>query len=180
MTPTLKAATWMIGAIVSFSAMAVAGRYASEGHDTFEIMLYRSLIGIVIMTAVVAWTQRWEALTLRRWPLHLIRNMAHFTGQNLWFYAITLIPLAQVIAVEFTMPIWAILLSVVMLGERLTRVGAMAAVVGFIGVMIVARPNMTSLDVGLIAAAASAVAFAFTAIFTRLLTRTETTMTILI
>ncbi len=180
MTPTLTAAIWMIGAIVSFSAMAVAGRYASTGHDTFEIMLYRSLIGIVIMASVVAWTQRWEALTGRRWRLHMIRNVAHFTGQNLWFYAITLIPLAQVIAVEFTMPIWAILLSVIILGERLTRVGAMAAFVGFVGVMIVARPDVTSLDVGLIAAAASAVAFAFTAIFTRMLTRTETTMTILI
>ncbi len=180
MTPTLKAATWMIGSILSFSVMAVAGRYASVGHDTFEIMLYRSLLGILIMAAVVIGTGRWESLTWHRWPLHLLRNIAHFTGQNLWFFAITLIPLAQVIAVEFTMPIWAILLSVLILGERLTRTGAIAAVVGFVGVMIVARPDVSQLDVGLMAAAASAIAFAFTAIFTRMLTRTESTMTILI
>ncbi|MEL6640366.1 MAG: DMT family transporter [Pseudomonadota bacterium] len=180
MSTTVKAAIWMIGAILSFSLMAVAGRFVSVTHDTFEIMFYRSLVGIVIMATVVVGQGRWADLTWHRWPLHLIRNVAHFTGQNLWFFAITVVPLAQVIAVEFTMPIWAILLSVVILGERLTRVGAMAAVVGFVGVMIVARPDFSALSPGIIAAAASAIAFAFTAIFTRMLTRTETTVTILI
>lgn len=180
MSTTTKAATWMIGAIFSFSLMAVAGRFVSSTHDTFEIMFFRSLVGIVIMTMVVVGGRRWKDLTWRRWPMHLLRNVAHFTGQNLWFFAITAIPLAQVIAVEFTMPIWAILLSVLILGERLTRVGAFAALVGFIGVMIVARPDVSALNPGLIAAALSAVAFAFTAVFTRILTRTETTVTILI
>ncbi len=180
MSTTTKAATWMIGAIFSFSLMAVAGRFVSSTHDTFEIMFFRSLVGILIMTMVVVGGRRWKDLTWRRWPMHLLRNVAHFTGQNLWFFAITAIPLAQVIAVEFTMPIWAILLSVLILGERLTRVGAFAALVGFIGVMIVARPDVSALNPGLIAAALSAVAFAFTAVFTRILTRTETTVTILI
>lgn len=180
MNTTVKAATWMIGAILSFSLMAVAGRFVSDTHDTFEIMFFRSLVGIAIMTVVVASGRRWADLPSRRWPLHLIRNIAHFTGQNLWFFAITVVPLAQVFAVEFTMPIWAILLSALLLGERLTRVGVIAAVVGFIGVLIVARPDFNALNIGIVTAALSAIAFAFTTVFTRLLTRTETTVTILV
>lgn len=170
----------MIGAIVSFSLMAIAGRAVSTTHDTFEIMLFRSLTGIVIVLTIATATGTIRDVTVGRWKAHMLRNLAHFTGQNLWFYAITVLPLAQVFALEFTTPIWVILLAPVLLGERITRIGALAAVAGFIGVLIVARPDPFNLSPGLIAAAASAVAFALTAILTRGLTRTESITTILL
>ena len=179
MSPILQAALWMIGSIVSFTLMAVAGREVSDTLDTFEIMLFRSVTGIVIMVAIITAQRSWQQITLNRWRLHSLRNMAHFTGQNLWFYALTALPLAQVFAFEFTTPIWVILLSPLLLNERITRIGALVAVLGFIGVLIVARPDPTSLSPGLLAAAGCAVAFALTAILTRRLTQTETITTIL-
>jgi len=175
-----KAAIWMIGAIISFSLMAVAGRAVSGTHDTFEIMLFRSLTGIVIVIACASTFGTLRDATLTRWKAHMLRNLAHFTGQNLWFYAITVLPLAQVFALEFTTPIWVILLAPLLLGEKMTRVGILAALIGFIGVLIVARPDPLNISPGLIAAAASAVAFALTAILTRGLTRTESITTILL
>ena len=62
-----------------------------------------------------------------RLPLHLIRNLSHFTGQNLWFYSLTLITLAQVFALEFTTPLWVIVLSPLLLGERLTSMRVLAS-----------------------------------------------------
>lgn len=180
MSDTLRAAFWMIGAIFSFSLMAVAGREVSGIHDTFEIMLFRSLTGIVIVAVVAGSLGTWRDASLTHWKLHGLRNIAHFTGQNLWFYALTLIPLAQLFALEFTTPIWVMLLAPFLLKERITAVGAFAALLGFAGVLIVARPDPANINIGLVAAAASAVAFAFTAIFTRKLTRTESITTILI
>lgn len=179
MSNVVIAAAWMIGAISSFTLMAVAGRTVSTELDTFEIMLFRSLTGIVIVVGVASVAGTFSQIGRNRLGLHATRNIFHFAGQNLWFYAITMIPLAQVFAMEFTTPIWVILLSPLILGERITTVGLSAAAIGFVGILIVARPDPANISWGLIAAASCAVFFALTAIFTRKLTQTETITTIL-
>ena len=173
MNTTLQAALWMIGAICSFTLMAVAGRTVSVELDTFEIMFFRSMTGILIVVSVAWFAGTLGQVKPRKLGLHGIRNICHFTGQNLWFYAITVIPLAQVFALEFTTPIWVILLSPLILKERITAIGLISAAIGFAGILIVARPSPESFSVGLLAAAGCAVFFALTAIFTRRLTRTE-------
>lgn len=179
MSATARAALWMSGAIASFSAMAVAGRAVSHDHDTFELMFYRSLIGLALVLAVssLAGTRR----SIRPGPLglHLVRNLFHFAGQNLWFFALTLVPLAQVFALEFTAPLWVLILAPVVLGERITRPQAWAALIGFIGVLAVTRPFSAPLTPGVLAAAGAAIGFAASAIFTRKLTRTESVTSIL-
>lgn len=179
MNTTLKAAIWMIGAITAFTTMAVAGRAASTNLDTFEIMLYRSLFGVAIVVIVAGYAGTFSQVRATKLKLHILRNAAHFTGQNLWFYAITVIPLAQVFALEFTTPIWVIVLSPFLIGERITRIGAFAAALGFVGILIVAQPDPHALNGGIVAAALCAIAFALTAIATRKLTRTETITCIL-
>ncbi len=110
-SPTLTAALWMTGAIASFSAMAVAGRAVSFELDTFELMTWRSVVGIVIVLSVGLATGTLKQVTTRHMGWHLIRNLSHFAGQNLWFLAVTLIPLAQVFALEFTSPLWVVVLA---------------------------------------------------------------------
>ncbi len=166
-----KAALWMTGAIASFSSMAIAGRELSVTHDTFEIMFYRSLVGICVVAIVLTATRKWQQVTTKRLSLHGIRNVLHFTGQNLWFYAVTVIPLAQVFALEFTQPIWVILLSPLLLHERLTALRLTSALIGFAGILIVARPGAATLSPGVFAASASAIFFALTTISTKSLTR---------
>lgn len=177
--PAIRAAFWMTGAIASFTSMAVAGREVSFELDTFEIMLYRSLVGMVIVIIIGAATGRLAEARTQRLRLHAFRNLAHFAGQNLWFFAITVIPLAQVFALEFTTPIWAIFLSALFLGERITRYGIIAAGLGFLGILLVARPEVGGANAGVFAAAIAAVAFATTAVCTRSLTKTETIYTIM-
>jgi len=178
-SPTLRAALWMIGAIVSFSSMAVAGRAVSFELDTFELLLYRSLIGVVIVVAIGGVAGTLPQINPQQFSTHLIRNISHFIGQILWYFALTVIPLAQVFALEFTSPLWVIALSPLLLGERLTKARMLAGLMGFIGVLIVARPSTDTLDWGLIAAALSAIGFASTAIFTKKLTRKTTSTNIL-
>ncbi len=174
MNPTLRAALWMLGAIVSFSSMAVAGREVSVTLDTFEIMMYRSAIGLVIVAAVLSVAGQWRAVRTDHLKRHILRNAAHFTGQNLWFFAVTAAPLAQVFALEFTTPIWVVLLAPFLLGEPLTRRRTLAVVLGFVGILIVARPGAETVNAGTITAALAAVFFALTYIATKRLTRLET------
>jgi len=169
----LKAALWMTGAIASFSSMAVAGRELSAVHDTFEIMMYRSFFGVLFVALVLSVTGKWAQVTTQSLGTHLLRNLFHFTGQNLWFFAVTATPLALVFSLEFTSPIWVIVLSPILLGDRLTPLRALAALIGFLGILVVARPSPETLDSGVISAASAAVFFALTMIFTKRLTRTQ-------
>ena len=182
MTPPsrpLLAALWMTGAIFSFSAMAIAGRALSTELDSFEMMLYRSLIGLFIVLTVGFATGKIREVRTDRLPLHLLRNLSHFTGQNLWFTALPLITLAQLFALEFTMPIWVVIFALIFAGERLTRPRFLALVLGFAGALLVARPDVGGDPRGLIFAAASAIAFAGSIVTTKLLTRTETVLGVL-
>ena len=169
----------MSGAILSFTTMAVAGRAAAFDLDTFEIMFYRSCIGFLVVLAVSTVAGTRSQIRAQKLGLHFIRNLAHFSGQNLWFYAITVIPLAQVFALEFTSPLWVLLLSPFILGEKLTSARILAGILGFIGILIVARPSPESINPGIITAATAAIGFALSALFTRRLTRTETITCIL-
>ena len=173
MPKTLIAAFWMIGAIVSFTSMAIAGRAVGGELDTFEIMLFRSLTGFIVVLILARMSGTYGQINAQQLGLHGLRNLAHFTGQNLWFFALTAIPLAQVFALEFTTPIWVILLSPMLLGERITKIGALCAALGFAGILLITQPQNAQLSPGLIAAASAAVGFALTAIFTRKLTRTQ-------
>lgn len=171
--PSLAAALWMIGAILSFTLMAVGGRELGDTYDTFEIMLYRSLLGLAIVSGILTLRGLWHQVNTQQMGLHVTRNVAHFTGQNLWFYAVTVIPLAQVFALEFTTPLWVILLATVFLGEKLTPMRGLAVIIGFIGVLIVARPTPATISPGVIAAASCAIFFATTTILTKRLTATQ-------
>jgi drug/metabolite transporter (DMT)-like permease len=175
----VRAIMFMSGAIASFSIMAVAGREVSFSLDTFEIMLFRSVVGVIVVAVAAVVFGTWRRINRQQFSLHFARNLMHFIGQNLWFYAVTVIPLAQVFALEFTSPIWVILLSPLVLGERITLNRAIAALMGFIGVLIVTRPDMAGINTGVMMAASSAIFFAFTIIFTKRLTRTQSITCIL-
>lgn len=173
------AALWMLGSVVSFSGMAIAGRQLHGVHDTFEIMAARSFVSFFLVLGAAAAMGKLRDINSVRLGGHALRNVVHFTGQNLWFLALTLIPLAQLVAIEFTSPLWVILLSPLLLGERITVPRAMAATLGFAGILIVVRPDFGALNIGALAAAGAAVCFAATNIATKRLARDVTILSIL-
>ena len=169
----------MVGGVFCLTSMAVAGKEISLQIDTFEILFFRSVIGVSIILFFLIKKDLLREINLKELKTHLKRNMAHFTGQNLWLYSLASITLAEVTSLEFTMPIWIVLFSFLMLDERLNKYKILSVLIGFIGVLITVRPDVESINLGIIAAAVSAVAFALTNIYTRKLTRTESTLTIL-
>ncbi|KPQ07263.1 MAG: Permeases of the drug/metabolite transporter (DMT) superfamily [Rhodobacteraceae bacterium HLUCCA12] len=176
----LKAALWMCGAIASFSLMAVSGRAVQAELNTFELMFWRSLIGFVIVLCVVATSPRGLAQAATRVPgLHVARNLFHFAGQNLWFYGIMAIPMAQLVALEFTLPIWVVLLAPLLLGEALTRRKLLVAVIGFLGVLLVAQPGVQPVSLGHLAGLGAALAFALNMMLTKRIMRHDGVLCVL-
>jgi|TARA_B100000161_G_scaffold81052_1_gene56295 drug/metabolite transporter (DMT)-like permease len=176
---SLRAGIWMTGAMLSFTLMAISGRSLADKLDTFEIMTYRSLIGIVIVLAVAFYAGTWRQFSTQRLGLHLVRNLFHFAGQNLWFFALIYVPLSQMFVFEFSSPLWVAIFAPLILSERLTLTRFFAATIGFFGILVVVRPDFSNLPPELIAAALCAIGFAGATITTKLLTRTETITCIL-
>lgn len=179
MTDTIKGSLWMIGGVFCLTSMAIAGKEISLQIDTFEILFFRSVIGVCIILFFLVKKNLLHEINLKQIRTHLKRNLAHFIGQNLWLYALASITLAEVTSLEFTMPIWIVFFSYLMLNEKLDKYKIISVCIGFVGVLITVRPDIETLNLGLIAAAISAIVFALTNIYTRKLTRTESTLTIL-
>ncbi len=172
---------WMAGTLVSFSALAVSIRELQGHLSVFEMLSLRNAAGLAILLAhALARPDLRASLRPRRMGLQVFRNVVHFAGTYAWAVGVTLLPLALVFALEFTTPIWVAGLAVLVLRERLTATRLAAIALGFVGVLVILRPGLSSLQLGALVVLFSAMAFGVTTIATKTLTRTESTFAILV
>jgi drug/metabolite transporter (DMT)-like permease len=171
---------WMTGALLSFSLSAVSVRGLSQALNTFEILSIRSGFGLIVMLTLVATIPSLRRhLAPRRMAMHVWRNGTHFVGQYIWVVSLTLLPLATVFALEFTMPMWVALLAIPLLGERLTPSRIASIALGFLGVLVIVRPGMESFQPAALLVLAAALAFALSLIATKQLTADVSTFAII-
>ncbi len=189
----VKAVAWMGASILSFTVMAVSVRELPGAMSPYQMLFIRSALGLVVVCALLSLRSRrtqgtgasyngpggWAQIRTARLGGHVFRNVIHFAGQSLWIYGIKLLPLAMVFAIEFTTPIWGALLAVAFLGERMNpaRWGALA--LGFVGVIVILRPDLGGISVGALVMLACTVLFATTNVVTKALTRSESALCIL-
>jgi drug/metabolite transporter (DMT)-like permease len=176
---TIKAALWMAGWLTCMATMAVAGRETTRQLHVFQVMELRSIIGLAMLVPVIVANGGVRALKTANIGRHVFRNVAHYGAQFGWLMALTLIPLAQVISIEFTMPIWTAIMAVVFLRERMGLWKNLAVVLGLVGVAIIVRPFGGPINVGQIIALAASVGFAISVIMVKALTRTDKVVAIL-
>ncbi len=169
----------MVGWLSAMVVMAVAGREATRTLHVFQIMEMRSVLGFVLLWPLLHASGGLAAMRTARLGRHVARNAVHYGAQFGWFFALTLIPIAQVVAIEFTMPIWTALLAVAFLGERLGAARIVAIVLGLVGVAVIVRPGIEHVDPGQVIALAAAVGFAISIILVKSLTATESVVAII-
>ena len=174
-----KAAFWMVLSIASFLTMSVAGRATTAELNVFQVLELRSVIGFFILLPLVMMSGGFAAMRTRRPLAHIARNVIHYTGQAAWLYALTLIPLAVLISIEFTTPIWTAILAVSFLGEKLSRPRLAAIVLGLIGVVVIVRPGVGSIDPGHLVVLGAAVCFGISLVLVKSLTRTDSVVRII-
>ena len=176
----VRAALWMLGTLASFSAMAVGGRELSDTWTPIQVTTFRAIGGMVIVLALLARSQDgFGQLRTRRFPMHFLRNSVHFGAQFCWFTAISLLPLATVFAVEFTIPMWSALLAVMFFSERFNRGRTAAIVMGFAGVLVIVQPGTELFNPLVFWVFTAAFGFAVSNMVTKTLAGTETTLAII-
>ena len=173
------AAAWMAGWLTLMVVIAVAGREATRELSVFQIMLMRSVLGMALLWPLVHAAGGLSAMRTQRLPQHAARNVVHYAAQYGWFVALTLIPLAQLVSIEFTMPIWSAVLAVFFLGERMNGRKWLAVVLGLVGVAVIVRPSAGTVDAGQLIALACAFGFAISVVLVKSLTRTEAAITVI-
>jgi drug/metabolite transporter (DMT)-like permease len=176
---TAKAAAWMAGWLAQMVVIAVAGREATRELAIFQVMELRSVIGLLMLYPMVRASGGFASMRTARIRDHSLRNTVHYAAQFGWFAALALIPLAQVVAIEFTMPIWTALLALAFLGERITLWKTLAVVLGLAGVAIIVRPSGAGLNAGQAIALAAALGFAVSVTLTKSLTRSDSAVVII-
>jgi drug/metabolite transporter (DMT)-like permease len=173
------AALWMAGWLSLMLVMAVAGRETTRELNVFQIMEVRSLLGFLLLSPFIYRAGGFKVLRTSRLPQHIGRNLVHYVAQLGWFFALTLIPIGQVVAIEFTMPIWTALLAASLLSERMTPWKIAAIALGLFGVIVIVRPATGEINPGQLIALGAAMGFGVSMVLVKSLTRTESALSTL-
>src|SRR5262245_5439842 len=174
-----KAAMWMAGWLTLMLVIAIYGREAMLDMNVFQLMEVRSILGFFMLYPLIHASGGLSILKTARVHMHIARNLIHYGAQLGWFFALTLIPIGQVVAIEFTMPIWTAILAASLLGERMTAAKATAIVLGLVGVVIIVRPATGEINPGPLIALAAAVGFGVSMALVKSLTRTESALSVI-
>jgi drug/metabolite transporter (DMT)-like permease len=174
-----RAALWMAGWLAQMLIVAVAGRETTRELNVFQIMEVRSIIGFLMLYPLIRMHGGFAAMKTSRPLQHIGRNLVHYAAQLGWFFALTLIPMGQVVSIEFTMPIWTAILAASFLGERMTVWKISAIVLGVVGVIIIVRPATGEINPGQLIALGAAVGFGISIAMMKSLTRTENAVAII-
>jgi drug/metabolite transporter (DMT)-like permease len=173
------AALWMAGWLSLMMVMVVAGRETTRELNVFELIEVRSVIAFFLLLPFIYRNGGFATLKTVRLAQHIVRNLIHYSAQLGWFFALTLIPIGQVVAIEFTMPIWTAILAAAFLGERITAWRAIAILLGVIGVVMIVRPATGEVNPGQLIALAAAVGFGISMTLVKSLTRTESALAVI-
>ena len=174
-----KAALWMAGWLAQLLIVAIAGREGMREMNVFQLMEVRSILGLLLLYPLIRLNGGFAMVKTARVHVHIARSLIHYGAQLCWFFALTLIPIGQVVAIEFTMPIWTAILAASFLGERMTVWKTAAIVLGLVGVIVIVRPATGEINPGQLIALAAAIGFGISIALVKSLTRTEQTLAII-
>lgn len=175
----MHAFLWMTGALASFCLMAIAGRELVGGIGTFQILFSRSVIGLAIVSILIWNSGRPQLFHTQRLGLHVGRNLFHFVGQYGWFLGLGLMPLANVFALEFTTPMWTLLVAALFLKESLTLRKVVAIGLSSLGVYLILKPGGDIVKLASLIVLGAAVCYAISHVATKSLSTTEDPLTVL-
>ncbi len=173
----IRGLLWMATAAVFFSISIGLVRHISEHINAFEQTFWRQLMGTVILLPFM-WRRGLAGFKTHQIKINLVRNLAGYVGISLSFYSVTLIPLADSLALQFTLPLFTVVFAVIILGEKVGAHRWTATAVGFAGALVVLRPGFVEITLGMITALVAAASFGVSDTLIRKLSRTDSTMVI--
>jgi len=177
-SPALRGIALMFVSTFFFAAMHGSIRYMSATIHPFEIALFRNVFALVV---VMPWFYRYGIAPLRtqHLRLHALRAVLNVMAMLSFFYALSITPLSEVTALNFTAPIFATVLAALFLGEVVRARRWTAIAIGFLGTLIILRPGFDAIGLGQMLVLFSALVWACALLVIKTLGRTDTSATII-
>jgi drug/metabolite transporter (DMT)-like permease len=168
----VRGAIWMILGGASLVAMAADVRYLTPKFSILEMIFLRSVISLCL---ILPWALKSGAAALktRRAGLHVFRNVIHYLGNLGWFLGVVLVPLADVAALQFTIPLFLVVMAALILRENIGAHRWWATAIGFAGMLVIVRPGYIPIGIGTAALVFSALFYASSQTATKILSRTD-------
>lgn len=175
----LRAITIMIAAVAVFSFMDALLKFLSAHYPPLQVAMLRGATSLPFTLLPVLIAGRMRDLRPRRWRMHVLRGMLSVVVIGSFIYAVRALSLANAYSVFLSAPLIVAALSVPLLKERLSWRNWLAILLGLLGVIIMLRPSASSMaSLGALAALVGAFAYALSGIAVRVLTRTDTTVSV--
>lgn len=171
--PLLGIATFVGNLLIMAMLSAAVRELINRDYPLAEVLLFRYLFASGVFWVILLSTTGFWVLATRRPFDHSVRSISGIVSLALLYYAITRIPIADATAIAYAAPIFITVLSIFLLGEVIGPRRWVAVMLGFAGVVMIARPQAESWDVGFLAAAGSAFTGALVAIWLRKLSSSE-------
>lgn len=164
-------------AMMLFSCMAAIAKHFADHYSAFQIAFFRFFFALFPLFPLIVSSGGVEVFKTKRFFGHVWRSLVGTASLITYFYSLQHLPLADAVAVSFTNPIFITLLSMVLLKEKVGRNRWIAIVLGFIGVIIIAKPDGLNLNIGVFFGLASSLFYALAMISLRTLGGTEKVLT---
>jgi len=175
---TTRGIVLMLLSVLLFACMDVVVKWLGATYPTLQIVFFRSLFAFIPLSLFIFRGIGLAALRTRRPIQHVVRSLVGLMAMTSFFYAYSQMPLANAVAIGFAAPIFITALSVPLLGEKVGPRRWIAVLVGFIGVLVIVRPDAGVFHAAAPVALAGTVFYALAMIFVRRLGRTETSTAI--
>ena len=175
-----RAILLMIVATILFAGASAASKWLVGIYPVGEVLFLRSLSSLIAGAAVILPVSGLSVFATQRPRDHILRGMSQSISQLSLLLAFSLMPLAGAVAINFSSPLFAALVSIVWLRERAGAARWAALLIGFIGVLIVTDPGANSLTLGALFALVNAIMYGSVTVAVRGMTRTESANTLVI
>lgn len=182
-----RGAALMLGATALFTIMGAFAKEASTRIPFVEMMFFRSALALPVVFAMVYRGNAWGTLRTKRFPGHVLRALSGTAAMGCGFYALSVLPLAEQVALTYTSPLFVTLLAIPFLGEKVGIHRWAAVLLGFGGILIMAVGQgafaagaASVVLIGTIAAVSNGFFSAITTLLVRGLSSTETSTTIVL
>lgn len=164
----MRGPAWMVVACIAFAGLWVLIRLLSEALHPFAVVVWRNAIGLLwLLPMLLAAPGLLRTGQLRG---HALRATSGTIATFATFYAVATAPLAEVLAINYSAPLFATLGAMLFLGERVRRVRGAALAAGFLGMLLVLQPGAQAMTPGLWAAVVSALSTAVSLVAIKQLT----------
>lgn len=150
---------------------------ANRDLHPFEIAFFRCFLGLFVLAPLLI-RQRFQPLRTENLKLHFLRGVVNSVAMLMFFYGLSITPLAEATALGFTAPLFATLMAMLFLGEVVRVRRWVAILIGFVGTLVIVRPGFAEVGLGPLLVLGATVVWSVALTIIKFLTRTDSSVTI--